>query len=97
MRPLGVQILALAYRTGEAWNEAAYSNPEFDKLLDIAGTKIDPAARRADMAKLEKILQDDAVFVQSLWRSVFVAANKCVRGLYGHVALEHHYNKVWLA
>ena len=31
MRPLGVQILVLGYRTGEAWNETAYSNPEFDK------------------------------------------------------------------
>jgi peptide/nickel transport system substrate-binding protein len=28
MRPLGVQVLALAYRTGEAWNESAYSNPD---------------------------------------------------------------------
>ena len=25
MRPLGVQVLALAYRTGEAWNDSAYS------------------------------------------------------------------------
>lgn len=25
MRPLGVQVLAIAYRTGEAWNEAAWS------------------------------------------------------------------------
>ena len=36
MRPLGVQIVALAYRTGEAWNETAYSNPEFDKKLNAA-------------------------------------------------------------
>ena len=36
MRPLGVQVLALAYRTGEAWNEAAYSNPEFDAKLGEA-------------------------------------------------------------
>ena len=33
MRPLGVQVLALAYRSGEAWNESAYSNPEFDAKL----------------------------------------------------------------
>lgn len=30
MRPLGVQVLALAYRLGEAWNESASSNPEVD-------------------------------------------------------------------
>jgi len=35
-RPLGVQIYALAYRTGEAWNESAHSNPDFDAKLDEA-------------------------------------------------------------
>lgn len=96
-RPLGVQVYNLAYRSGVPWNETSYSNPAFDKLLDTAGTKLDPEARRQDMAKLEKMLQDDAVFVQALWRSIFVTANKRVRGAYAHVALEHHYNKVWLA
>ena len=33
MRPLGVQVLALAYRTGEAWNETGYSDPKFDAKL----------------------------------------------------------------
>ena len=32
-RPLGVQVLGLAYRSGEAWNEAAFNNEEFDTLL----------------------------------------------------------------
>jgi peptide/nickel transport system substrate-binding protein len=31
MRPLGVQVLAIAYRTGEAWNESGFSNPDFDE------------------------------------------------------------------
>jgi peptide/nickel transport system substrate-binding protein len=34
MRPLGVQVLNLAYRSGVAWNETGFSNPEFDALLD---------------------------------------------------------------
>lgn len=96
-RPLGVQVLNLAYRSGVPWNETSYANPEFDKLLDIAGTKIDPEERRKDMATLEAMLQGDAVFIQSLWRSIFVSAHKRVRGLYAHPAFEHHYNKVWLA
>ena len=33
MRPLGVQALALGYRTGEAWNESGYSDPAFDAKL----------------------------------------------------------------
>jgi peptide/nickel transport system substrate-binding protein len=36
MRPLGVQIWALAYRSGEAWNEAGWSNAEFDAILTQA-------------------------------------------------------------
>lgn len=35
MRPLGVQVLAIAYRSGEAWNESAFSNPEFDALVGV--------------------------------------------------------------
>ena len=96
-RALGVQVLNLAYRTGVAWNETAFSNPEFDRLLDEAGTKLDANDRRPVMAKLQKILQDDAVISQDFWRSVFTTATQRVQGLYAQVALEHHYNKVWLA
>ena len=96
-RALGVQVLNLAYRTGVAWNETAYSNPEFDRLLDEAGTKLDAAERRPVMAKLQNILQDDAVISQDFWRSVFTSATERVQGLFAQVALEHHYNKVWLA
>ena len=32
MRPLGVQVYSLAYRTGVAWNETGFSNAEFDDL-----------------------------------------------------------------
>ena len=46
MRPLGVQVLALAYRTGEAWNETACSNPDFDKKLAEALSHADPEKRK---------------------------------------------------
>ncbi len=95
-RPLGVQVLNLGYRTGVAWNETAYANPEFDKLLDEAGSKVDVDERRKVMAKLEKILQEDAIISQDFWRSVFTAAHERVHGIYAQVALEHHYNKVWI-
>ncbi len=95
-RALGTQVLNLAYRSGVAWNETNYSNPEFDKTLDQAGAILDPNERRKVMAKLQGILQDDAIIQQSLWRSVFVTAHKRVQGLYAQVALEHHYNQVWL-
>jgi len=70
-RELGVMILNLAYRTGVPWNETAYSNPEFDDLLTQASGIADVDARREIMARLEQIMQDDAVVNQSYWRSLY--------------------------
>ena len=44
--PVG-QVLALGYRSGEAWNETAFSNPDFDAKLKQAlslNPKFDGAA-----------------------------------------------------
>ena len=95
-RALGVQVLNLAYRTGVAWNETSYSNPEFDTLLDQAGAILDPRERSKVMKKLELILQDDAIFIQPFWRSEFLTATNKVHNIYCQVANESHFNKVWL-
>lgn len=95
-RALGVQVLNLAYRTGVAWNETSYSNPEFDRLLDQAGAILDPRERSKVMKKLEMILQDDAIFIQPFWRSEFLTATNKVHNIYCQVANESHFNKVWL-
>ena len=70
-RPLGVQVLALAYRSGEAWNESAFSNAEFDSLLGEALAIADAEERRLIMVKLQKIMQDEGVIVQPYWRSIY--------------------------
>ncbi|KZD12722.1 ABC transporter substrate-binding protein [Oceanibaculum pacificum] len=95
-RPLGVQVLNLAYRSGVAWNESSYANPEFDKLLDAAMGVLDPAKRKEKMVPVEKLLQQDAVIIQPYWRSVFTAASKKVQGFQIQPAEEMHLNKVWL-
>ena len=40
-RPLGTQVLALAYKSGEAWNESGFANAEFDTLLTEANSLAD--------------------------------------------------------
>ncbi len=70
-RELGVQILNLAYRSGVAWNETAFSNAEFDSLLDEANGIQDAEARREVMARLQQIMQEDAVTIVPYWRSLF--------------------------
>ncbi|WP_439156157.1 ABC transporter substrate-binding protein [Yoonia sp.] len=70
-RPLGTQVLALAYRSGEAWNEAGFANPEFDALLAKANAIADADARRVVMARLQSIMRDEGVILQPYWRSLY--------------------------
>ena len=93
-RPLGVMVLNLGYRSGVPWNETKYSNPAFDSALDDAGATLDVAERRKKMEKVEKILQDDAVMAQPLWRSVFTAGSTKVHGFKMHPTIYHQLNEV---
>jgi ABC-type transport system substrate-binding protein len=95
-RPLGVMVLNLGYRSGVPWNESKYSNPEFDKALDEASSALDVAERRKKMERVEKILQDDAVIMQPLWRSIFTAGSTKVHNLKQHPTNYYQFNQVWV-
>jgi len=97
MRPLGVQILALAYKSGVAWNETAFSNAEFDAELTKALAIADASERRKIMERLQTIMQEQGVLIQPFWRSVFRHANEKVRGADAHPIFEHHHYKWWIA
>ena len=88
-RPLGVMVLNLGYRSGVPWNESNYNNPAFDAALDDATGTLDVEARRKKMETVQKILQDDAVMVQPLWRAVFSATSSKVKGFQVHPTLYH--------
>ena len=47
--------------------------------------------------KVEKILQDDAVIAQPLWRAIFAATSKKVHGYEVHPTQYHQFQKVWLS
>lgn len=96
MRPLGVQILALAYRSGEAWNESAFSNAEFDAELAKALSIADADARRSVMKRLEEIMQEQGVMVQPYWRSIYRHFDPKVKGCDMHATFEHHQYKWWI-
>jgi len=95
-RPLGTMVLSLAYRTGVAWNEFAYANPEFDQALNDAEALLDVEERRVAMEKVQKILQDDAVMVQSPWLPKFYVAKNRVKGLAAHPTQYHQFHRVWI-
>ena len=70
-RPLGTQVLGLAYRSGVAWNEFGWENAEFDALLSEANSIADAAARREVMAKIQAIVIDEGVTIQPYWRALY--------------------------
>ena len=85
-RPLGTQILALAYRSGEAWNESGFANAEFDALLAEANSIADADARREVMAKLQAIMRDEGVTLQPYWRSLYRHAKPGILDWDMHIA-----------
>lgn len=96
MRPLGVQVIALAYRSGEAWNEAAYANPDLDALINRALTIADADERRVVMADIQKILQDSGIIIQPYWRMLYNHSAPEVMNHGMHQTFEHDFAKVWL-
>ncbi len=87
-RPLGVQSLALAYRSGEPWNESGFENAEFDALLSDALRIADADARREVMARIQRLMQEEGVVIQPYWTSVFRHHAAGVVGAEAHPAFE---------
>jgi peptide/nickel transport system substrate-binding protein len=96
-RPLGVQVLALAYRSGEAWNETGFSNAEFDAALTEALAIADADARREVSARLQTIMQEEGVVIQPYWRSTYRHYRPGVIGAEQHPTFEIHVYKLGLA
>jgi len=69
-RPLGTQVLSLAYRSGEAWNEFGWENAEFDALLAEANSIADVEKRREVMGKLQGMVIEEGVTIQPYWRTI---------------------------
>ncbi len=96
-RPLGVQVLALAYRSGGAWNETGFADPEFDAALDEALAIYDADARRVVMERLERILRESGIIIQPFWRKMFLHHVPELRGYERHQSREMHLERAWLA
>ena len=96
-RPLGVQSLALAYRSGEPWNESGFENEEFDALIAEALRLADADERREVMARIQKLMQDEGVVIQPYWTSVFRHHAPGVVGAEAHPAFEIYPYKLGFA
>ncbi|MEO1724526.1 MAG: ABC transporter substrate-binding protein [Pseudomonadota bacterium] len=95
-RPLGIQVMVLAYKSGVPWNETGYDNAEFDALVDEALGTPDVEARRTVMAKIEENLRNSGIIIQPFWRKLYRSHREGVMGYGAHQASEQHLDKVWL-
>ena len=89
-------VLSLGYRCGTPWNETNYCNKEFDAALDEAEALLDVDKRRAKMEKVERILQNDAVMSQPVWKPRYTAASKKVHNFHLQPTNYHQFHRVWI-
>jgi peptide/nickel transport system substrate-binding protein len=95
-RPLGVQVLALAYMSDSFWNESAHKNPEFDKLLQEAMGVFDAEKRAAMMGDIQRLLQDSGAIIQPFWTNNTKHHTPDVQGIEMHQAREMNFENVWI-
>ncbi len=88
-RPLDTMVLALAYTADAegkpvAWNETAWVDEEFTKLLREAERTLDVEKRRAIMCKLEDIQMERGSVGIPFWTSVWYIAHKKIKNVAAH-------------
>ncbi|MEX0348463.1 MAG: ABC transporter substrate-binding protein [Paracoccaceae bacterium] len=96
-RPLGVQVLTLAYKSGVPWNETGFANEEFDKVLTEASAIADADKRRVLAKRLEEIMQEEGVIIQPYWRSIYNHSRENVLNAEMHAQFEIKYQYIGLA
>lgn len=96
-RPLAMQVLSLAYRSGAVWNETGFANTEFDRLLGKAMALTDAGTRRDAMRGMQTILRDEGVIIQPYWRALFNHHNGRLVNAEKHPSNEIHVYKIGFA
>jgi peptide/nickel transport system substrate-binding protein len=78
-------ILRRVFHSSQAppagFNRGHFRNPEVDALLDEAATSLDPARRRAALARVQRVLAQEVPYI-SLWHKTnFAIAHRSIRGV----------------
>jgi ABC-type transport system substrate-binding protein len=68
-------------RRGSGGNNAWYSNPDVDKLIDEAAVSTDQAARKALYNKVQEIFMADLVHIPLYYKPSILGVSKRVQGL----------------
>lgn len=79
-RPYPQFYLDVMLVTGAKWNESRYSNPEFDRLAEIAGTTLDEQERIDAYHEIQRILIQEGPIIIPYFGPQFGATSDRVQG-----------------
>lgn len=77
-RPTEDWMFSTAYQSGVPWNDAFWSNAEFDKLLAAARSELDDAKRRDMYVEMQRLVRDDGGTVIPMFAAYVGAHSKKV-------------------
>ncbi|HKK86715.1 MAG TPA: ABC transporter substrate-binding protein [Roseovarius sp.] len=96
-RPLDVQVLVLAYRSGAVWNETGVANITLDSLIDLAMSLHAAGDRRDVIRQIELLLREEGIIIQPFWRALYNHHNGKLVNAERHPANEIHLYKIGFA
>lgn len=65
-------------------NRMNWKDPETDRLLDLGNTAVDPAERFRAMSQVQKLVQDQALWVPLVHEGLALVVNKRVKNMRAH-------------
>ena len=97
MRATPSEFFNIAYKSGGDWNETHWSNPRFDELLAQYDAELDAAARKAQLAEMCQIIQEDGGVVIPSYRQDLQVVSTRLRNYEPHPLVAMWYADLWLA
>ncbi|MCH7706275.1 MAG: ABC transporter substrate-binding protein [Chloroflexi bacterium] len=91
-----VVAFGLYYKSGVAWNESFYSNPELDALLAQAEGEPDLEARKVMFSRMQEMLVDDAPVIIGTFQPVMWFNRDYVKGIEAHPLWMFYLHEAWL-
>lgn len=79
-RPTQDMVYSTIYTSGAAWNESAYSNPEFDKTVVLARGELDAGKRVELYRKLALMIRDEGGTIVPMFSNFIDAIGQNVGG-----------------
>ena len=83
-RPIPDLMFSLVYKSGASYNESAWANKHFDKLLLAGRSETDFDKRKVIYDEMQTMLQEDGGLIVLSFVDILDAANKKVKGITPH-------------